>query len=48
MTIESVGIIVRGFGSGSGYRFDGDEIATSAFGLLAMTGCGVRGAGGWA
>jgi len=41
-------MIVRGFGSETGSTFDGDEIATSAFGLLAMTGCGVRGAGGWA
>jgi hypothetical protein len=35
-----VGIIVRRFGAGTGSTFEGWEIATSAFGLLAMTAWG--------
>jgi len=37
ITIETVDIIVRCFGTGTGSTFEGQEIATSAFGLLAMT-----------
>ena len=36
-TIETVGFIVRRFGIGTAFAFEGEEIATSAFDLLAMT-----------